>query len=234
MKAKKRYVVGLEKLAFAASQVAIMQKELEDLQPQLVVSAEENQRMMVVIEKESAEVEEISVKVRAEEAVANEQAASCQSQKDECEAELAEAIPALEAAIAALDTLKPADITIVKNFKNPPANVKLVLGAVCVMKDIKPDKINDPSGKPEKVTFDLDIISYRNLNLKHMLDLVFLGFSLDFGLLGPVKETSWRFQLFAQPESLRQRQHSSKFCSHKFVCSIFSAKAYLCVFPSLG
>ena len=40
-----------------------MQKELEDLQPQLVTSAEENAKMLVVIDKESAEVEETSKKV---------------------------------------------------------------------------------------------------------------------------------------------------------------------------
>ena len=106
MKARRRYVVGLEKLAFAASQVADMQKELEELQPQLVVTAEENEKMMKIIEKESAEVEITSEKVRSEEAIANEQAAGAQALKDECEAELAEAIPALEAAISALDTLK--------------------------------------------------------------------------------------------------------------------------------
>ena len=63
MKAKKRYVVGLEKLAFAASQVADMQKELEELQPQLVISAEENEKMMVVIQRESKEVEVTTEKV---------------------------------------------------------------------------------------------------------------------------------------------------------------------------
>jgi len=151
MKAKRRYVVGLEKLAFAASQVADMQKELEELQPQLVQTAEENTRFMGIIEKESAEVEITTEKVRAEEAVANEQAASAQGLKDECEAELAEAIPALEAAISALNTLKPADITIVKSMKNPPAGVKLVMSAVCVMKDIKPEKINDPAGTGGKI-----------------------------------------------------------------------------------
>ena len=44
--------------------------------------------------------------VKAEEAVANEQAAQARALKDECESELAEAIPALEAALSALDTLK--------------------------------------------------------------------------------------------------------------------------------
>ena len=83
-----------------------MQKELQDLQPELVKSKDEADKMMVVIEHESKEVEQTSTKVRAEEAVANEQAAGAQALKDECEAELAEAIPALEAAIAALNTLK--------------------------------------------------------------------------------------------------------------------------------
>ena len=83
-----------------------MQKELEDLQPQLVVAAEENTRMMGVIEKESLEVEETSKVVKADEKVANAQAAEAQALKDECEAELAEALPALEAALAALTTLK--------------------------------------------------------------------------------------------------------------------------------
>lgn len=83
-----------------------MQKELEDLQPQLIKSQAENDKMMIVIQKESIEVEATSKVVREDEAVANVQAASSQALKDECEAELAEAIPALEAALAALDTLK--------------------------------------------------------------------------------------------------------------------------------
>lgn len=56
MKLKRRYEVGLEKLASAASQVASMQKELEELQPQLKVAGKEVAEMMVVIEKESKEV----------------------------------------------------------------------------------------------------------------------------------------------------------------------------------
>ena len=36
-------------------------------------------------------------------------------------------------------------------MKSPPAGVKLVMAAVCVMKDIKPDKINDPAGTGQKV-----------------------------------------------------------------------------------
>ena len=41
-----------------------MQKELEDLQPQLVIAAEENEKMMIVIQKESKEVEVTTEKAR--------------------------------------------------------------------------------------------------------------------------------------------------------------------------
>ena len=148
---KRRYEVGLEKLASAASQVAGMQKELEDLQPQLKTAAEENEKMMTIIAKESVEVEEKSKVVRQDEAVASEKAAEAKALKEECESDLAEAIPALEAALAALKTLKPADITVVKSMKNPPDGVKLVMEAVCVMKEVKPDKVNDPAGTGKKI-----------------------------------------------------------------------------------
>lgn len=36
-------------------------------------------------------------------------------------------------------------------MKNPPSGVKLVMAAVCVMKEIKPDKIADPAGTGKKV-----------------------------------------------------------------------------------
>ncbi|XP_029142079.1 dynein heavy chain 12, axonemal [Protobothrops mucrosquamatus] len=104
-----------------------------------------------IIEKESAEVEAKSKTVKVDEELATEKAAEAQALKNECESDLAEAIPALEAALAALDTLKPADITIVKSMKNPPSGVKLVMAAICVMKDIKPEKIADPSGIGGKI-----------------------------------------------------------------------------------
>ncbi|XP_061474275.1 dynein axonemal heavy chain 12 [Rhineura floridana] len=151
MKAKKRYTNGLDKLAFAESQVGEMKQELVDLQPKLEQAKVDNAAMMKIIEKESAEVEAKSKTVKIDEALATEKAAEAQALKNECESDLAEAIPALEAALSALDTLKPADITIVKSMKNPPSGVKLVMAAICVMKDIKPEKIADSSGIGGKI-----------------------------------------------------------------------------------
>uniref|UniRef100_A0A8C6IBT9 Dynein axonemal heavy chain 12 n=1 Tax=Mus spicilegus TaxID=10103 RepID=A0A8C6IBT9_MUSSI len=151
MEAKQRYVNGLDQLAFAESQVGEMKLELVELQPKLEAAKIENARMMQIIEVESAQVEAKRKFVKLDEEIASGKAEEAQALKNECESDLAEAIPALEAALSALDTLKPADITIVKSMKNPPAGVKLVMAAVCVMKDIKPEKISDPSGTGGKI-----------------------------------------------------------------------------------
>ena len=57
MMLKTRYMNGLEKLAFASSQVAIMQKELTDLQPELIRTSAVTENLMVKIEQDTVEVE---------------------------------------------------------------------------------------------------------------------------------------------------------------------------------
>ncbi|XP_056144845.1 dynein axonemal heavy chain 7 [Lampris incognitus] len=151
MKLKCRYEVGLEKLESAATQVATMQMELEALQPQLRVASKEVDEMMVVIERESVEVAGTEKVVKADEAVANEQAMAAKAIKDECDADLAIALPILESALAALDTLTTQDITVVKSMKSPPTAVKLVMEAICILKGIKPDRVPDPSGTGKKI-----------------------------------------------------------------------------------
>jgi dynein heavy chain, axonemal len=165
---KSRYVGGLEKLQFAAKQVMQMQKDLSELQPQLKLTSQETSEMLVKIEKESVEVEATRSVVAAEEAVATEKADSATAIKTECEADLAVALPLLNSALAALDTLKKSDIDLVKSMKNPPDGVKLVMEAVCVMKDIKPEKIPDPSGSGRM------IMDYWKSSLKMLNDPKFL------------------------------------------------------------
>uniref|UniRef100_A0A8C3V3B4 Dynein axonemal heavy chain 3 n=1 Tax=Catharus ustulatus TaxID=91951 RepID=A0A8C3V3B4_CATUS len=145
-----RYLVGLEKLEFASSQVN-MQKELTDLQPELIKTSAETDKMMVKIEKETVEVDAKKAIVSADEKEANDAAAVAQGIKDECEADLAEALPALAAAEAALNTLNPSDITLVKSMQNPPGPVKLVMESICIMRSIKAERKPDPSGSGKMI-----------------------------------------------------------------------------------
>jgi dynein heavy chain len=54
---KNRYLTGLEKLEFASSQVGIMQAELKALQPELIQTSAETEKLMVKIEQDTVEVE---------------------------------------------------------------------------------------------------------------------------------------------------------------------------------
>ncbi|NXA07095.1 DYH3 protein, partial [Sapayoa aenigma] len=146
-----RYLVGLEKLDFAASQVAEMQKELTALQPELIQTSAETEKMMIKIEKETVQVDAKKEIVSADEKEANDAAAVAQAIKDECEADLAEALPALAAAQAALDTLNPSDISLVKSMQNPPGPVKLVMESICIMRATKPERKPDPSGSGKMI-----------------------------------------------------------------------------------
>lgn len=142
---KKRYEQGLARLSSAANQILSMQKSLAEYQPQLEEMTQKAIEMTEQIALETIQVEKASALVRVDEKIAGEQAAVAQVLKSECEAELAQAIPILEDAISALNTLKPTDITLVKSMKNPPDAIKLVMAAVCVIKDVKPERIPDPS-----------------------------------------------------------------------------------------
>ena len=150
--AKKRYEVGLEKLAFTAEAVKTMQDELTALKPNLIKTVAETEELMEKVSREKAEVvEPKKAAVDIEVAAASKKGEEAGAVKKECEDLLAEAIPALNAAIEALDTIKKDDIKLVQSFKNPPAAVKLVMEAVCVALDVKPAKIPDPAGTGKKI-----------------------------------------------------------------------------------
>lgn len=141
--AKSRYVQGLDTLLNAAKAIENMQHELSELEPKLRAMAENCRTMTAEIELKTIEASVATEQVRRDELIANAQAASAEQMEDECSKDLAQAVPVLEDALQSLNTLKPADITLVKSMKNPPSAVKLVMAAVCVMKGVPPDRIND-------------------------------------------------------------------------------------------
>lgn len=140
-----RYKGGLNTLMKATEAVNNMQTELNDLHPKLLLMADNLSKMAVEIEAKTREANAATEHVRHEQVIANEQTAAALDMERECLRDLAQAVPVLEDALQALNTLKPADITLVKSMKNPPSAVKLVMAAVCVMKGVSPDRINDPA-----------------------------------------------------------------------------------------
>lgn len=129
----------------AADDIGILQKELKYLEPEIIAASKKVKIIMQKIEKENIEISIVKQNIEVDEKSAQITAAEAQEIKDECEAHMEAAKPVLNAALAALNTLTPGDITFVKSMKNPPNAVKLVMESICTIKEIKPDKIPDPS-----------------------------------------------------------------------------------------
>ncbi|KAJ8726572.1 hypothetical protein PYW07_001270 [Mythimna separata] len=144
--AEKRYLTGLDQLAIAAKSVSALQEALEILQPKLAAGAKAVAETTAIVEKEKEGVALVEAEVLVDQSAAEEQAREAQAIKDECDADLAEAMPILNSALAALDTLTPQDITFIKTMKSPPRGIRIVMEAICILKDVKPDKIPNPSG----------------------------------------------------------------------------------------
>lgn len=130
----------------AANDIGIMQKELIYLKPKIIAAAADVKVIMKEIEKENIAISKVKENIEKDEGIAQITAAEAQGIKDECEAHMKAAQPALDAALSALETLTNNDITNVKSMKNPPLAVKLVMEAICIIKEIKPDKVPDGSG----------------------------------------------------------------------------------------
>jgi len=132
----------------AAKDIKIMQKKLKYLEPKMISNAADLKVLMKKIEKDNTEVSERKINIEKDEEIAQMAANEAQAIKNECEAHMEAAKPALNAALSALNTLTPNDISFVKSMKNPPKAVKLVMKAICIINDIKPEKVPDkPTGR---------------------------------------------------------------------------------------
>ena len=101
--------------------------------------------MMVTVNEESEKTEIVKQAVEREENSAKEAAAAANEIKMDCEKELDEAMPALDAALRSLDDLTAKAISEIKGMKNPPSAVRVVLTAVCVLKQLRPARVKDAS-----------------------------------------------------------------------------------------
>jgi dynein heavy chain len=95
--------------------------------PEIERKEKEAQESVVDLEKqqEIATGQEKQTEIEAKEAQKFHNEAN--AIKQDCDRELGKALPALNAAIKSLDILKPADIGEMRGYKEPPADLKLLL-----------------------------------------------------------------------------------------------------------
>lgn len=144
--ARTRYLTGIEQLEIASKQIDILKANLEDLQPSLKLAAETVAKQLAQVQKDQEIANAKREQVMVDEAAAIEQATIANAIKEECDAKLSEAIPRLEEANAALAVITPQEITLIRALRAPPLPVKIVLEGICIIKDVKPDRIPNPTG----------------------------------------------------------------------------------------
>ncbi|KAJ8605523.1 hypothetical protein CTAYLR_000063 [Chrysophaeum taylorii] len=172
---KLRYDNGLEKILSTESQVDGMQQELVALQPKLKQATIDTDALLEKIAVDREEANKVEEVVNMEREACNKQKAEAEAIAASCQKDLDQALPALEAATSALKSLKPSDITEIKAMKKPPDAVKLVLEAVCLMMNVKPEKIKDPAGGMKKID------DYWGPAQKHLLgDTKFLSHLMEY------------------------------------------------------
>ncbi|TPX54258.1 hypothetical protein SeMB42_g00367 [Synchytrium endobioticum] len=145
---RKRTATGLEKLLNATKEVEVLQQELEAMQPMLIQTGKDTEEAMQQITIDKIKAEEIREVVAREELQATRKAEETKGIADDAKRDLDEALPALEAAMDSLNNLSKNDIIEVRSMQRPPEGVKLVIEAVCILKGVKPKKIDgDKPGK---------------------------------------------------------------------------------------
>lgn len=144
--AKTRYINGIEQLENAKKQISILKDRLEEVQPQLRIATETVGKQLAQVQADSEKANNQREQVMNDEAIATEQADIANAIKEDCDVKMAEAMPALNAAEESLQSLNPGDITLIRTMKTPPGAVKIVMEGICILKDLKADKVVSPSG----------------------------------------------------------------------------------------
>lgn len=133
-----RYTVGLQKLQETNKLVEDLRSQLVAAQPELKRSSEETAALMIDLEKDEKEAKETATICHKDADECAETTRQVMEIKADCQRGLDEALPAFESSVKALNTLDKDSITMVKSYKNPPALIKLVMEAVCLLFDVKP------------------------------------------------------------------------------------------------
>lgn len=151
LNSKRRYEEGLSKLYQAESEVGKMKSELEEKKPVLVQKGKETEEMMSRVEQETEEANKKREVVQEDEREASEKAESARQIKEECQQDLERAEPQLQEAKSALNNIRRTDITEMRSLGSPPEPVKLVMKAICILLEKKPNRaLNNKTMKREE------------------------------------------------------------------------------------
>jgi len=161
---------GLTKLEEGKKQVEEMSVELESKKRVVADAQKECEELLVVIVGERRTADERKKEVEAQAEKISKEEAECKAFAADAERDLGKALPALEQAMAEVEKLDKSSISEVKAYASPPPAVEMVLNAVVLLFQLKPDwptakkKISEPNFLAQIKSFDKDNVSNKTLS----------------------------------------------------------------------
>ncbi len=125
--------IGLQKLQDAADGVKKLSEDLKIEEERLKVASEKTEVLLKNLEVENAKAMKKREEVMQVQKSCEEEADQIAIEEAEAKKDLAAAIPYLKKAEAAIESIKPADITEMKQNKNPVDIVKMVIDTVNIV-----------------------------------------------------------------------------------------------------
>ncbi|KAL1506667.1 hypothetical protein ABEB36_005991 [Hypothenemus hampei] len=147
-----RLKTGLSKLQSTSDEVKVLQEQLREMKPALEIAAKDAEEMIAIIAADTIVAEETKEIVEREEEEAIKMTLATQLIAEDAQKDLDEAMPALLEAEQSLKSLNKNDIIEVRSMKRPPAGVVYVIESICIVKNIKPNKI--PGLRPGEKILD--------------------------------------------------------------------------------
>ncbi|KAM3134228.1 hypothetical protein pb186bvf_013648 [Paramecium bursaria] len=126
-----RYEAGVDKIMLTEKDVGKMQKELEELQPQLEKATIDNSQLLIQLQKKQKEADAKKQICLQDEKQCNFIRDDANKLKLDCQNDLDKVLPILEAASEALKSIKKEDIQYLKSLPKPPASAAIVMEGVC-------------------------------------------------------------------------------------------------------